>query len=63
MFRDNTSVPLKGSSFGNIGPIGYLETSAATKPRCVTPKKNEDVVYTVVEVSNDASAGLISYIT
>jgi hypothetical protein len=29
---------------------------------CVTPKKSEDVL-TVVEVSNDASSGLISYIT
>jgi len=43
-----------------MGPIGYLETSATIKPRYVTPKKNEDVVYTAVEASNHASAGLIT---
>jgi len=60
MFRENISVLLESSRLGNMGPIGYLETSATIKPRYVTPKKNEDVVYTAVEASNHASAGLIT---
>ena len=61
MFPDNTSVLLQRSRLGNMGSISYLETSANIKPRCITPKKNEDVIYTAVETSSHASAGLIRY--